>query len=239
MLPFLNRSLRVVLPQFRHLVLWFNAFELRYFKQSLFHDFGVECPTLLTGAVSKRKAEYFAGRLAARRALQFLGCKTLALPIGEHRLPQWPAGYCGSISHTRALAVSAVCHQEHYQAVGIDTEIVFTADQCTRLMSVIVSEAEWNDVIRVSCTLAHPQLITLIFSAKEALYKALFPHTLLFQNFSAARLTWICEKSAQFQIELTCEWGGGYRMGSRFTGWFRFFDHTVVTVIADGPSPAH
>ncbi|MBK4724641.1 MULTISPECIES: 4'-phosphopantetheinyl transferase family protein [Enterobacterales] len=237
--PFLNRSLRVVLPRFRHLVLWFNAFELRYFEQSLFHDFGVECPTLLTGAVPKRKAEYFAGRLAARRALQFLGCKTLALPIGEHRLPQWPSGYRGSISHTRALAVSAVCHQEHYQAVGIDTEIVFTADQCTRLTSAIVSEAEWNDVIRGGCTLAHPQLVTLIFSAKEALYKALFPHTLLFQNFSAARLTWICEKTAQFQIELTCEWSGGYRTGSHFTGWFRFFDHTVVTVIADGPPPAH
>lgn len=237
--PFLNRSLRVVLPRFRYLVLWFNAFELRYFEQSLFHDFGVECPTLLTGAVPKRKAEYFAGRLAARRALQFLGCKTLALPIGEHRLPQWPSGYRGSISHTRALAVSAVCHQEHYQAVGIDTEIVFTADQCTRLTSAIVSEAEWNDVIRGGCTLAHPQLVTLIFSAKEALYKALFPHTLLFQNFSAARLTWICEKTAQFQIELTCEWSGGYRTGSHFTGWFRFFDHTVVTVIADGPPPAH
>lgn len=80
-------------------------------------------------------------------------------------------------------------HQEHYQAVGIDTEIVFTADQCTRLTSAILSEAEWNDVIRGGCTLVNPQLVTLIFLAKEALCKALFPHTLLFQNFSAARLT--------------------------------------------------
>lgn len=238
MLPFLSLSKRVVLPQFRHMVLWFNAFELRYFEQSLFHDFDVECPALLTGAVKKRKAEYFAGRLAARRALQFLGCKTLALPIGKHRLPQWPYGYRGSISHTRALAVSAVCHQEHYQAVGIDTETIFTADQCTRLTRAIVSEAEWNDVILGGSTLTHPQLVTLIFSAKEALYKALFPHTLLFQNFSSARLTWICEESAQFQIELTCAWSGEYSAGSHFTGWFRFFDHTVVTVIAECTPPA-
>ncbi|VEA66607.1 phosphopantetheinyltransferase component of enterobactin synthase multienzyme complex [Serratia plymuthica] len=232
--PFLNTSQRVVPPPFRHLVLWYNAFDFRYFDKSLFLDFGVECPVLLTRAVPKRKAEYFAGRLAARCALQFLGCKTLALPMGEHRLPQWPSGYRGSISHTRALAVSAVCQHDHYQAVGIDTETVFTAAQCTKLTSAIVSEAEWNDLILGGCALAQPQLVTLIFSAKEALYKALYPHTLLFQDFSAAKLTWICEKSAQFQIELTCDWSGDYRTGAHFTGWFQFFDHTVVTVIADG-----
>ncbi|KYQ97080.1 hypothetical protein AWY96_00630 [Serratia plymuthica] len=232
--PFLNTSQRVVPPLFRHLVLWYNAFDFRYFDKSLFSDFGVECPRLLTRAGPKRKAEYFAGRLAARRALQFLGCKTLDLPIGDHRLPQWPLGYRGSISHTRALAVSAVCQHDHYQAVGIDTETVFTVEQCTKLTSAIVSDAEWNDVIRGGCELAQTQLVTLIFSAKEALYKALYPHTLSFQDFSAAKLTWICDKSAQFQIELTCDWSGDYSAGTHFTGWFQFFDHTVVTVIADG-----
>ncbi|WP_434460676.1 4'-phosphopantetheinyl transferase family protein [Serratia plymuthica] len=232
--PFLNTSQRVVPPLFRHLVLWYNAFDFRYFDKSLFSDFGVECPRLLTRAGPKRKAEYFAGRLAARRALQFLGCKTLDLPIGDHRLPQWPLGYRGSISHTRALAVSAVCQHDRYQAVGIDTETVFTVEQCTKLTSAIVSDAEWNDVIRGGCELAQTQLVTLIFSAKEALYKALYPHTLSFQDFSAAKLTWICDKSAQFQIELTCDWSGDYSAGTHFTGWFQFFDHTVVTVIADG-----
>lgn len=231
---FMKTSQRVVSPLFRHLVLWFNAFELKYFDESLFLVSGVECPTLLTRAMPKRKAEYFAGRLAARRALHFLGCKKLALPIGEHRLPQWPPGYRGSISHTRTLAVSAVCHHDHYQAVGIDTEMVFTADQCAKLMSVIVSEAEWSGVVREGCTLTQPQLITLIFSAKEALYKAIYPHTLSFQDFSTAKMTWICEESAQFKIELTCDWSKVYRTGTHFTGWFKFLDHTVVTVIADG-----
>ncbi|QXX95016.1 4'-phosphopantetheinyl transferase superfamily protein [Serratia marcescens] len=232
--PFLSTSQRTVVPLFRHLVLWYNTFDFKCFDKSLFSDFDVECPALLTRAGPKRKAEYVAGRLAARRALQFLGCKTLALPMGEHRLPQWPAGYRGSISHTRTLAVSAVCQHDRYQAVGIDTETVFTVDQCTKLTRAIVAEAEWNDIIRGGCALAQPQLATLIFSAKEALYKALYPHTLLFQDFSAAKLTGICEKSAQFQIELTCDWSGGYSAGTHFTGWFQFVDHTVVTVIADG-----
>lgn len=232
--PFLLTSQRGEVPLFRHLVLWYNAFDFKWFDNSLFSDFGVECPVLLTRAGPKRKAEYFAGRLAARRALQFLGCKTFALPIGEHRLPQWPAGYRGSISHTRALAVSAVCQHDRYRAVGIDTETMFTADQCTKLTRAIVSEAEWNSVIREGGTLTQPQLVTLIFSAKEALYKALYPHTLLFQDFSAAKLTWICEKSAQFQIELACDWSGGYRTGTRFTGGFQFVNQSVITVIADG-----
>ncbi|MFM5648677.1 4'-phosphopantetheinyl transferase [Aeromonas veronii] len=232
---FLKTSQKVVSPLFRHLVLWFNAFDLKYFDQSLFLESGVEYPTSLTRAIPKRKAEYFAGRLAARRALHFLGCKELALPIGEYRLPKWPSGYRGSISHTRALAVSAVCEHDHYQAVGIDTETIFTADQCAKLMSVIVSEAEWSSIARGDCALAQPQLITLVFSAKEALYKALYPHTLLFQDFSAAKLIWVSEESAQFQIELTCDWSGVYRTGSHFTGWFQFFDNSVVTVIADGP----
>ena len=76
--------------------------------------------------------------------------------------------------------------------------------------------------------------VLLRFSAKEALYKALYPQTLQFQGFGAAKLTKVSAPSAQFQIELTCDWSDAYRAGTQFNGWFQFLANTVVTVIADG-----
>ncbi|MBF4438096.1 4'-phosphopantetheinyl transferase superfamily protein, partial [Vibrio anguillarum] len=116
----------------------------------------------------------------------------------------------------------------HYQAVGIDTETVFTADQCTKLTRAIVSAVEWHEITQGGCDLSSPQLITLMFSAKEALYKALYPQTLQFQNFGAAKLTKVSAPSAQFQIELTCDWSDSYRAGTQFKGWFQFLANTVV-----------
>ncbi|WP_419236979.1 4'-phosphopantetheinyl transferase family protein (plasmid) [Photobacterium leiognathi subsp. mandapamensis] len=233
MSPFLITSERVTSPRFQSAVLWFNAFERQYFDPSLFSDFGIDCPAPLSRATTKRQAEYFAGRLAAQRALQALACHTHEVPMGEDRLPQWPSGYRGSISHTQGLAVAVVCHRHHYQAVGIDTETVFTADQCTKLTKAIVSAVEWHDITQSGCDLSSPQLITLMFSAKEALYKALYPQTLQFQDFGAAKLTKVSAPSAQFQIELTCDWSDAYRAGTQFNGWFQFLANTVVTVIAD------
>src|SRR5205814_1840165 len=56
-------------------------------------------------AVARRRDEFLTGRTFARRALAELGCPATAIPVGEGRMPIWPDGYLGSISHCEGLCV--------------------------------------------------------------------------------------------------------------------------------------
>ena len=64
-------------------------------------------PTEIREAVAKRQREFLVGRYCAARALAHAGYLGDGwLPLGEDRLPVWPAGWIGSISHSRFGAVA-------------------------------------------------------------------------------------------------------------------------------------
>lgn len=114
----------------------------------------------------KRQTEHLAGRIAAVHALRAFGEK--AVPgIGERRQPLWPSGLYGSISHCGNTAVATVSTKP----VGIDIEDVFTPQWGETLAPEITT----NDELAVLRTgpLPFPLALTLAFSAKESLYKAL------------------------------------------------------------------
>ena len=71
-------------------------------------------------AVAKRKREFTAGRILARRALSFLGFGAVSLPVSEHRYPIWPSGIVGSISHTADMAGVVVALSKAYSGIGFD-----------------------------------------------------------------------------------------------------------------------
>lgn len=120
------------------------------------------------GAVPARRAEFAAGRLAARRAMAALGLPPASIPMGLDREPLWPAGLEGSIAHASGIAVAVV---RAGRPLGIDIEEDAPLEP---------------DLWPVICTpdeLAHLPLedrgrfVRQIFSAKEAAYKAQFPLT--------------------------------------------------------------
>lgn len=118
------------------------------------------------GAVAARRAEFAAGRAAAAMAMQGLGLTALPVATGPDRAPVWPAGVVGSITHTRAVALAAVARAG---ALGIDAERV----------GAVVPDL-WDTVLTpVERALADvdPALATVIFCAKEAVYKAQYPIT--------------------------------------------------------------
>src|SRR6185503_15191876 len=75
-------------------------------------------------AIAKRRDEFLTGRTLARQALHKLGCTTAAIPVGEHRMPVWPQGYVGSISHAGGLCVAHVGRSKDLTSIGIDIELV-------------------------------------------------------------------------------------------------------------------
>ena len=66
----------------------------------------------------KRIQEYLAGRYCAKKAFEKAGYVLTNLKNDKNRAPVWPQEYCGSISHTKELAVSVV--SKTLKSVGID-----------------------------------------------------------------------------------------------------------------------
>lgn len=129
-------------------------------------------PGALRRAVPKRQAEFIAGRRAAGDACSLLGLNTPDLPIGPDRLPVWPGNAIGSISHSESLAVAAIGLRSHCDGVGIDVERFDEHRDMAFLVPDIVSEAE---IAMLRPHFGTDQAAVLLFSAREAIYKAVSP----------------------------------------------------------------
>jgi 4'-phosphopantetheinyl transferase EntD len=128
---------------------------------------------VIESAMPVRRNEFVTGRRLARLALAQLGCATTALPCDVNRVPIWPAGFTGTISHTSTVCVAHVGHTANFFGMGIDIEPdVPLADE---LVSLICRPDE------DSCVYFYPPLLRFI--AKEAFYKAYFPLARCFLDF--------------------------------------------------------
>lgn len=135
---------------------------------------------LVARAVPARRAEFLAGRLAARRALARMGRAGTAIPARADRSPVWPEGISGSISHAGHLAVAVVADARRIPVLGIDIE------ENTPLPEDLIPE-----ICRPEELAGQPHPATLarcLFSAKEALYKAQYPRSRTVFGFHALRV---------------------------------------------------
>jgi 4'-phosphopantetheinyl transferase EntD len=137
-------------------------------------------------AMSKRVQEFAAGRVCARAALAQLGYAAVALPMGEDRAPQWPAGATGSITHTNGFCAAVVATTASIRALGLDVEPASSVKP--ELWHRICGPEELATVQSQDASTAI-ETATLIFSAKEAFYKC--QHTLTGQwlGFSDISIT--------------------------------------------------
>lgn len=182
----------------------------------------IALPESLSRAVPKRKAEFLGGRYCARLALAQVaegrGGVSAPLPIGPQRAPVWPDGYVGSITHTRGYVAAAAARAERVRSLGIDSERIMGAETAdnVREMVAVAGELEALDGAGLDAL----QLLTLVFSAKETLYKCLHPLVGRFFGFHEARLCSYDLSSGRYAIELTNgltdEFGPGARFGGRF-----------------------
>ena len=125
------------------------------------------------------------GRAAAATALARLG-RTGAVGVGPLRAPVWPAGVAGSISHARRCSIAVVAAAEDVPAVGVDIEDDRDTDGIAPHVLDDV-ERRWLRALAPT-TAARRRLLLAAFSAKEAVYKALFPTVGTVFGFDAVRL---------------------------------------------------
>jgi enterobactin synthetase component D len=148
---------------------------------------GVMLPSSLARAVRKRQAEFLAGRFCARQALAVCAPEHEAatISVGAHREPEWPHGIVGAITHTHGFASVAVARAEAARGLGLDAERVMPEEQAERLIEQIAAPGEVEAVARATGW-SPAKTLTAIFSAKETVFKCLYPEVRRYFDFRDA-----------------------------------------------------
>lgn len=131
-------------------------------------------------ALPARRAEFAAGRAAARAALAALGLPPGAIPMGPDRAPVWPRGVAGSITHAGGIALAVAARTSAFVALGLDAE---PDDPLPEDAAAEILRPEE----RAACAAAPDpgRAARLVFAAKEAAYKAQHPLSRRLIGFAA------------------------------------------------------
>ena len=185
----------------------------------------------IAGAVPARVMEFHAGRAAARAAMAALGVPNAPVGMAADRAPVWPAGVTGSISHSATACVAAVGRPENWAGIGVDLEeaTALAAD----LIPEICTSAEraWLGAQPAD---ARGLMAKLVFSAKEAVYKAQYPVTGQVFGFDALEIA-IDRDESRFSARFTVA-QGRFAVGSIIAGSYAHAAGLLVTGCAVGHS---
>ncbi len=194
-----------------------------------FLNSAIEPPASIQRSVAKRQAEFLAGRICARAALQRLDGQPCVPAIGEDRAPVWPAHVSGSITHSNGHAAAIVARKTHWRGLGMDLENLLEPERAERLCGEILTPPE---LLRMA-TLSRDDralLVTLTFSVKESLFKALYP--LVGQRFyfeHAEVLDWT--RDGQVHLRLLTDLSSEWRHGSELQAQFGVQDGQLLSLV--------
>lgn len=201
-------------------------------KQISFDIEQSSCPAYLRQAVKKRKTEFYAVRLLAQLMLSKHFSITTSVTSLSEKLPQWPEGIQGSISHTQNQAVVVMSSLSNY--LGIDIEHWIDQDFAAQSVHLILNPQElrlWQIVTGQQLSLV--QFLTLSFSMKESLYKAVYQQVQQYIDFLDAEITeidWLQQKlSLQFSPSLQQR----FALKECYQGYWRIEPQYILTWITD------
>ncbi|MFI6851298.1 4'-phosphopantetheinyl transferase [Streptomyces sp. NPDC050416] len=153
-------------------------------------DEGADAPlfpeeaALVTRAVAKRRREFAAVRSCARRAMEKLGVPPQPVLPGERGAPRWPAGLAGSMTHCDGYCAAALVRAADLASLGIDAETHGPLPE--GVLPAVALPAEAERLRHLAAQRPDVHWDRLLFSAKEAVYKAWFPLTGKWLDFTEA-----------------------------------------------------
>jgi 4'-phosphopantetheinyl transferase EntD len=181
---------------------------------------------LIARAVEKRRREFITGRHCARTALARLGVPPGPILRGDRGAPQWPSGTIGSITHCSGYRAAAVATSTSGITIGIDAEPHGPLPD--GVLETVASPEEIAALDRLRN--GNPQVSwdRILFSAKESVYKAWFPLTGRWLDFTEAAVD--VDLSGRFTATLLIS---DPRMGTdRLAGRWIVTDGLLATAIA-------
>lgn len=108
-----------------------------------------------------------AARIVARQLLAPLGYPECPIPRASSGAPVWPAGVIGSLAHDARMAIATVGSSHDVAALGVDVEPAEILPP--ELLDLVATPEER---LKIG---ADPFRGRLLFAAKEAVYKAIYP----------------------------------------------------------------
>jgi 4'-phosphopantetheinyl transferase EntD len=168
----------------------------------------------------RRLHDFTVGRYAASEALAQLGLERESLPIGDNREPAWPAGVVGSIAHTDGLAGAVAARRSDICGLGLDLEHVSPIADIAKHISTSRERDFLSD---------HPSLPdywNILFSAKEAIYKCLWPLLRRFISFQDVSLL-VDYRHCRYAIASHNDLGP---VADRLQGYWAISDRMIVAV---------
>ena len=147
------------------------------------------------------RSEHLAGRECAAIALARAGAPSGEVGTNAEGSPIWPAGFVGSITHTRGFASACASSLRELAGVGIDTEEVLDHAASVEIRDVVATRDELGRLQRRS-VLDEQSLVTLLFSAKESVYKCVAPITKEFLEFHDVELLEVDFAAGAFEARI-------------------------------------
>ncbi len=203
------------------------------YTRNLFAELGIHYPASLNRAVASRQAEFLAGRHMAHQALIAAGHAIGDIAIGPNRSPEWPAGVSGSISHTDTHAFAAVADSKTCKYIGIDAEHAIGSVQLPAVMSAVLNPQELG--LLCAAGLTTTPAVTLAFSIKESLFKALYPCVQTYFDFQDVEITAIDTGKRTIEITVINAIAPPVQPRKVFDGHYRTFDSGFLTLVAGTP----
>ncbi|EHY9249648.1 4'-phosphopantetheinyl transferase superfamily protein [Salmonella enterica] len=202
-------------------------FQTTNYRDSLFTEYSIQFPEKLFSAVAKRRSEYLCGRISAQTLLNRKNIYA-QIPQSKEGAPIWPSGWIGSISHTKNCAMAVMASQNKRYILGIDIEN-FNPEALSEIAGMIIQDSEKK--LLVQNEIDYNLGLHIAFSAKESLYKALYPQVKKVFGFESAIITDINTYNKTFSIQLTHDLTHEFQAGFQRIGYYQLDKHKIVTII--------
>lgn len=189
-------------------------------------------PAYLKKAGLKRRKEFILGRLLAFYLFQQQGLNPIQLTHPFQALPQWPSAFKGSISHSSQSILVAISKEIKY--LGVDIERVICATDAQQMLNYVLTQSEQQKWLnRMQNILTLEQCVSLIFSLKESLYKAIYAKALGYIDFLEAEVIELDFIQQQAQLKLQAEIQTKYQLEKIYRGNWQFNGTQVMSCIWD------
>lgn len=195
----------------------------------LFNRYAIPIPQ----AVLKRQAEFLAARLCAREALRLqTGQAQTPTQQAHSRAPLWPKHSCGSMSHSHNICATIVGDSRHWQSLGLDIEKPIKVERAQRLAKTILTPDEYS-VYHSFDPQQRALYLTLAFSLKESLFKALNPLTNSYFGFYDAQvLSLEPAHQGRVRLRLAKNLSEQWQVGCELEGQFTQLHGSVLTLVS-------
>lgn len=175
-----------------------------------------------------RRAEFDAGRACAGSLLRQLGASDTRVLVSADRAPIWPDGFTGSISHSSDLLGVAVARRSPaIRSLGVDIEAIVSEETCREVAAMCVNPVELELIESLDAD--KRVAMTVLFSAKEALFKALYPLVGGFFDFCDAEVRGMDSRSQRLDVILLRDLSTEFVKGSAIRGSYRSDSARVFT----------